>query len=92
MLGVSKVMVSMLGPNRVLAKNVKSCTYCCYVRFAILTGAIQYPAQFRLPDKGRATKGLVVCKNWDLKPLDLLNGLALGCYQQSPEVLIVLSI
>ena len=27
--------------------------------------------------------------NWDLEPLDLLNGLALGCYQQSPVVLIV---
>ena len=33
-----------------------------------------------LPDKGRAIKGLVVCNNWDLEPLDLLNGLALGCY------------
>ncbi len=46
-------------------------------------------AQLRLPDKGRAIKGLVVCNNWDLEPLDLLNGLALGCYQPSPEVLIV---
>ena len=39
-----------------------------------------------LPDKGRAIKELVVCNNWDLEPLDLLNGLALGCYQPSPEV------
>ena len=39
-----------------------------------------------LPDKGRAMKGLVVCINWDLKPLDLLNSLALGCYQPFPEV------
>ena len=31
-----------------------------------------------LPDKGRAIKGLVVCNSWDLEPLDLLNGLALG--------------
>ena len=27
---------------------------------------------------------------WDLESLDLLNGLALGCYQPSPEVFIVL--
>ena len=47
--------------------------------------------QLQLPNKGRAIKGLVVCNNWDIKPLDLLNGLALGCYQASPEVLIVLS-
>ena len=48
------------------------------------TGAIQYHAQLVLPDKGRAIKGLVVFNNWDLEPLDLLNGLALGCYQLSP--------
>ncbi len=55
------------------------------------TGATQYHAQLGLPDKGRAIKGLVVCNNWDLEPLDPINGLALGCYQPSPEVLIVLS-
>ena len=54
------------------------------------TGATQYIAQLGLQDKGHAIKGLVVCNNWDLEPLDLLNGLALGCYQPSPEVLIVL--
>ncbi len=43
-----------------------------------------------LPYKGRAIKGLVVCNNWNLEPLDLLNGLALGFYQPSPGVLIVL--
>ncbi len=53
------------------------------------TGATQYRAQLG-PDKGRAIKGLVVCNKLDLEPLDLLNGLALGCYQLSPEVLIVL--
>ncbi len=26
--GVGKVMGSMLGPNSVIAKDVKSCTYC----------------------------------------------------------------
>ncbi len=50
------------------------------------TGATHYHAQLGLPDKGRAIKGLVVCNNWDLEPWDLLNGLALGCYQPSPEV------
>ena len=52
-------------------------------------GATQYHAQLGLPHKSRAIKGLVVCNNWNLEPLDLLNGLALGCYQPSPEVLIV---
>ncbi len=47
------------------------------------TGATQYS------EKGRAIKGLVVCNHWDLDPLDLLNSLTLGCYQPSPEVLIV---
>ena len=50
-------------------------------------GAIQYYAQLGLPHKGQANKGLVVCNSWDLEPLDLLIGLALGCYQQSPKVL-----
>ena len=45
------------------------------------TGATHYHAV-----KGCAIKGLVVCNNWDLEPLDLLNGLGLGCYQPSPEV------
>ena len=31
-----EVMGSILGPNRVIAKDVKSCTYCCYVRCATL--------------------------------------------------------
>ena len=44
----------------------------------------------RTSRKGRAIKGLVVCNNWDLEPFDLINGLALGCYQPYPEVLIVL--
>ncbi len=42
------------------------------------TDAIQYYAQLGLLDNGRAIKELVVCNNWDLEPLDLLNGLALG--------------
>ncbi len=51
------------------------------------TGATQYNAQLGLTDKSRAIKGLVVCNNWDLEPLDLINGQALGCYQPSTEVL-----
>ena len=38
-------------------------------------------AQLGLPDKGCAIKDFIVCNDWDL-----LNGLALGCYQPSPEV------
>ena len=49
-------------------------------------GATQYHGQLGLPDKGGAIKGLVVCNSWDLEPLDLLNSLALGCYQPFPEV------
>ncbi len=91
-------MGSMLGPNRDIAKDVKICTNCCYVRCATLivsvgampwpkTGATQYHAQLGLPDKGCTIKGLVVCNSWDLELLDLLNGLALqGCYQPSLEV------
>ena len=50
------------------------------------TGATQYHAQLGLTDKGRAIKELVVCYSSDLEPVDLLNGLALGCYQPSPDV------
>ena len=68
-------------------EDPKSCTYCLYVICVTLivwaggmpwpqTGATQYHAQLRFPDKG-----LVVCNNWDVEPLDMLNGLALGCYQ-----------
>ena len=56
------------------------------------TGATQYNAQLELPYKDHAIKLLNVCNNWNLKYLDLLNSLALGCYQLSPEVLIVLGL
>ncbi len=52
-------------------------------------GATHYHALSALSDKGLANKGLVVCNVWDPEPLDLLNGPALGCYQPSPEVLIL---
>ena len=51
----------------------------------------QYHAQLGLPDKGRAMKGLVVCNDWDLESLDLLNSLDLGCYQPSSEVLLIVT-
>ncbi len=34
-------------------------------------------------------RGLVVCNNWDLESLDLLNNLASGCYKPSLKVGIV---
>ncbi len=45
-----------------------------------------YNAQLGLLDKGRASKGLVVGNSLNLEPWELLNGMALGCYQPSPEV------
>ncbi len=54
------------------------------------TGATQCHAQLGLYGKSRAIRGLVVWNNRELEPLDLQNGLALECYQPSPEVLIVL--
>ena len=53
------------------------------------TATTQFHAQLGLQDKGRKIKGLVVSNDWDLDPSELLNGLALGCYQPSLEVLIV---
>ncbi len=55
------------------------------------TGVTQYHAQLGVPDKYRAIKGLVVFNSWDLEPWDLLNGLALVCYQLYPEVWLVCS-
>ena len=52
------------------------------------TGTTQYHSQIGLPDKGHPIIGLVVLNNRDLERLELQNGLALGCYQTSPEVLI----
>ena len=71
-------MGSILGPNCLIAKEGKSCTYCFYVSCATLivgvgdmpwpqTGATQYHAQqLGLPDKGRAIKGLVFYNSWDV--------------------------
>ena len=35
-ISVGKMKGSMLGPNRVIAKVIKSCDYCCFVRCSIL--------------------------------------------------------
>ena len=45
-----------------------------------------YHAQSGLPDKSRTINKLVVFNDWDLEPLDLLNGLTLVCYQPFLEV------
>ncbi len=55
------------------------------------TGATKYHPQLRLPDNGRAIKGMVVCNNWDLDTLDLLNGLALGCYQSYQQTFVIMT-
>ncbi len=49
------------------------------------SGAAHYHAQLGFPHKGRAIKGLSVCNDWDMEPLDLLNDLSLGCYRPSPN-------
>ena len=76
LLGVGKVAGSMLGPNCIIAKDVKRCTLCQMRDInsmskgnALAPGATQYFAQITLPNKGLATKGLVVCNNWGLEPL-----------------------
>ncbi len=83
-------------------EDVKSCTYFCNFRCATLivwlggmpwpkTGATQYHAQLGLPHEGHAIKGLIVFYDQDLEALNLLNGLALGCYQPSHDVWKILS-
>ena len=65
------------------SKDVKSCTYYCYVRGVTLIGregqrgTTQHHAQLELLDKVCEIKGLVVGNDWDLELLDLLNVLAL---------------
>ena len=39
----------------------------------------QYLPHLGLPDK--VVQSEIVCNDWDIEPLDLLNRLALGCYQ-----------
>ena len=55
----------MIGPNRVIAKDVKKYTYCCNMRniYSMIRGnAIpQKGAQLKLTDKGHIIKRLIVC-------------------------------
>ncbi len=61
----------ILSPNRIITKEVNSCTYCCYVRCATIIVrvggvpwskivATHYNKQLGLPTKGRVIKWLVV--------------------------------
>ena len=52
------------------------------------TGAIQNYVQLRLTDQGCGIKVFVVYNNWDLEPLEQLNGLTQDCYQPSLEALL----
>ncbi len=92
LLGIGKVIGSMLRPNRIIAKDVKRCQMrdIYGINRGPQTDTTKYQALLELPDKGLTIKVLVVCMDWDLGPLDLLNSLALGCYQPSPEVLIII--
>ncbi len=73
------VVEAILSPSCVIAKDVKSCTYCCYAICATSivwvggipwpqTGATQYHSHLG-SDKDLDIKGLVVCNDWDIEPL-----------------------
>ncbi len=49
---------------------------------SMIIGGIQFHAHLGLSYKCRAIKRLFVCNDWDVEPLDLLNGLALGYYHR----------
>ena len=55
-----EVLGSILGPNRVTAKDVEMCTYCCFVRCATLIEIegefLRQNAWSKLPVKCRAIK------------------------------------
>ncbi len=73
-------MGSILGPNRVIAKDVKSCMLLlllCQMRDinSLKRGECIGPKQAQLITMhnwdlkiSRAIKGLVVCNSWDLEP------------------------
>ena len=76
----------MLSQNHVLAKSVKSCNYCCYVRCLTLivlvggdalaqTGTYHYHDKLGTQDKGLAIKGLVFCYVYSMDRIyDLRDG------------------
>ena len=82
----------------VLKEDDKRCNFYCYVKCMILiirvggrpcpkTSAMHYHAYSGLSDKSRRIKELVVLKVGMLMTSDLQYGLALRCYQPSPEAL-----
>ena len=85
---------SIICPNRTIAKDVSKAAMSDAIKSKIRgialvpkrRNSIPCTAQVGLPDKGCAIKVLIVCNSWDLEPWNLLNGLALGFYQPSPEV------
>ncbi len=92
---VVKVMVSMLIQNPVIAKDVKIWTYFYYVRCPGMNSMSSVnelapnrwnsvPCTIRTFRQRTCNQRLVVFNSWDLEPVDLLNGLALGCCQPSP--------
>ncbi len=67
--GVGEVMGSILGPNRIIAKDVKSCTYCCHVRcttFIVWVGEYLGPQQAQLSTmhKEDFKPKVVLSKGW----------------------------
>ena len=74
----------ILSPNRIIAKDVKSCTSCCYIRCSMIIVWVRWMPWLKtwqpitrhsknFQTKVVQSKG---CNNWDLEPLNLLNGLA----------------
>ncbi len=100
-LGIREVNGSILGPIHFIDKDVNSYTYRYSVRCTTKivrigrlpspqTGATQFHAQLgHTSDKGRAIKEFVGSNSWPLEPYDVLNILAIDCYQQSPELKII---
>ena len=68
---------SKLGWNLVLTKDVKSCTYCCFVRYMSFDCKNRrnamtknsYNELLEISDKRRAIKGLIVCNSLDVNAL-----------------------
>ncbi len=57
MYGCTLVWALMLGPNRIKAKDVKICTYCCYVRCVLLI--VRYGGNALAPNRRNALPCIV---------------------------------
>ena len=84
----AQVMGWMIGPNNVIAKDVQSCTFCCYVRCTKLSRGNAFGLNRRnlltftvleYRDNGCAMKGLVVCS---LVQLGSMKGMDLMTYKR----------